>query len=83
MQNKLDKYAHYAYNSNCQEEKRMRPREVEKIIRADGWIYKTTKGGHKHFVHPTKPGKVTIPQHPGDTIDEWVFKRILKQAGLD
>ena len=35
----------------------MRPREVEKIIQADGWIYKNTRGSHKQFVHPTKPGK--------------------------
>lgn len=60
----------------------MRPRDVEKIIVADGWVYKTTKGSDKHFVHPTKPGKVTIPQHPGDTIDATLLKRILKQAGL-
>ena len=57
-------------------------RDDEKIIVADGWVYKTTKGSHKHFVHPTKPGKVTIPQHPGDTIDATLLKRILKQAGL-
>ena len=25
----------------------MRPREVEKIIQADGWIYKNTRGSHK------------------------------------
>lgn len=61
----------------------MRPREVEKIILADGWRYKETKGSHKHFVHPEKPGKVTIPQHPGDTIDATLLKRILKQAGLN
>ena len=60
----------------------MRPREVEKIIQADGWIYKNTRGSHKQFVHPTKPGKVTIPQHPGDTIDATLLKKILKQAGL-
>lgn len=60
----------------------MRPREVEKIIREDGWIYKETKGSHKHFVHPTKPGKVTIPQHPGDSIDKTLLKQILRQAGL-
>lgn len=60
----------------------MRPREVEKILADDGWVYKTTKGGHKHFIHPTKPGKVTVPQHPGDTIDDTLFKRIKKQAGL-
>ncbi|WP_294514105.1 type II toxin-antitoxin system HicA family toxin [uncultured Intestinimonas sp.] len=60
----------------------MRPSDVEKIIVAAGWVYKTTKGGHKHFIHPTKPGKVTIPQHPGDTIDKFLCNRILKQAGL-
>lgn len=61
----------------------MRPREVEKLIADDGWIYKATKGSHKHFVHPAKPGKVTIPQHPGDAIDKTLLKRILKQAGLE
>ena len=43
----------------------MRPRDVEKLLTADGWVYKTTKGSHKHFVHPTKPGKVTVPNIPG------------------
>lgn len=60
----------------------MRPKEVEKLLLADGWVYKTTKGSHKHFVHPTKPGKVTVPQHPGDTIDKTLLSKILQQAGL-
>ena len=52
----------------------MRPKEVEKMIRADGWVYKNSKGGHKHFEHLTKPGKVTIPQHPGDSINNEKYK---------
>lgn len=60
----------------------MRPREVEKMLIADGWRYKNTKGSHKQFIHPTKPGKVTVPQHAGDTIDDTLLKRIKKQAGL-
>ena len=36
----------------------MRPREVEKIIQADGWIYKNTRGSHKQFVHPTLLKKI-------------------------
>ena len=60
----------------------MRPKEVEKLLLADGWVYKTTKGSHKHFVHPAKPGKVTVPQHPGDTIDKTLLSKILQQAGL-
>ena len=59
----------------------MRPREVEKIIQADGWIYKNTRGSHKQFVHPTKPGKVTVPAHGGD-IPPGTLKSIKKQAGL-
>lgn len=60
----------------------MRPREVEKMLVDDGWYHKSTKGSHKQFVHPTKPGKVTVPQHSGDTIDDTLLKQIKKQAGL-
>ena len=60
----------------------MRPRDVERILQNDGWIYKNTEGSHKHFVHPSKPGKVTVPQHPGDSINPTMLKIILKQAGI-
>lgn len=59
----------------------MRANEIEKIIIADGWYHASTKGSHKQFKHPTKPGKVTIPQHRGD-LDIKTAKSILKQAGL-
>lgn len=55
--------------------------ELEKMIIADGWYHVATKGSHKHFKHPTKPGKVTIPQHRGD-LDIKTARSILKQAGL-
>ena len=57
----------------------MRFREIEKIILDDGWTYKGTKGSHYHYIHPTKPGKVTIPHHTGD-LDSRTIKSILKQA---
>lgn len=59
----------------------MRYREIRKIVENDGWIYKNTKGSHDHFIHPTKSGKVTIPNHSGD-LDATTVKSILKQAGL-
>lgn len=55
--------------------------EIEREIRADGWYYVTTKGSHKQFKHPTKPGKVTIPQHKGD-LDKRTIQSIRRQAGL-
>lgn len=59
----------------------MRFREVEKIILADGWVYKNTRGSHNQYVHPTKPGKVTIPKHPGD-LDPTTVKSIFRQASI-
>ncbi len=59
----------------------MRFKEVEKIILEDGWYFKNSKGSHHHYKHPTKPGKVTIPKHPGD-IDPRTVTKILEQAGI-
>lgn len=58
----------------------MRFREIEKIILKNGWVLKNAKCSHNHYIHPTKPGKVTIPNHPGD-LDPRTVKSILKQAG--
>lgn len=59
----------------------MRFRDIEKILLADGWAFKTAKGSHYSYVHPTKPGKVTVPNHPGD-IAPGIVKNIMKQAGI-
>lgn len=60
----------------------MRLREIEKILFADGWALKTQRGSHRQYVHPTKPGKVTLPSHAGD-IDPRTVKSIWKQAGIN
>lgn len=56
-------------------------REVEKMLKADGWYQVKQKGSHHQYKHPTKPGKVTIPEHHGD-INKDTVKSILRQAGL-
>lgn len=58
-----------------------KPHEMEKIILADGWVFETQTGSYRHYVHPTKPGKVTIPFHCKD-IPIGTEKSILKQAEL-
>ena len=60
----------------------MRFREVEKMILQDGWYEIRQVGSHHQYKHPTKPGKVTIPEHKGKDINLQVVKSILKQAGL-
>ncbi len=59
----------------------MKFRELEQIIFSDGWKLKSCVGSHFQYVHPTKPGKVTIPNHKGD-ITKGVVSSVLKQAGL-
>ena len=56
-------------------------REIEKIIKEDGWKYAYTAGSYYYYKHPTKPGKVTIPYHGKDLKTETV-NSILKQARL-
>ena len=59
----------------------MTVREIEKLLLADGWVHKNTKGSHKQFVHPQKPGKITVPQHKGD-LDIKTARSILRAVGL-
>ncbi len=37
-----------------------KPREMEREILQDGWVFKEQKGSHRQYIHPTKKGKVTI-----------------------
>ena len=59
----------------------MRAIELEKILLKDGWYVVKQFGSHRHYKHPSKPGKVTIPFHRGD-VDKGTAKSILVQAGL-
>ncbi len=59
----------------------MKFRELERIIKADGWEYSDSDGSHYQYKHKTKKGKVTIPYHTGD-ITKGVVNSVLKQAGL-
>ena len=58
-------------------------REIMKQLVADGWyvVSSRTKGSHIQLKHPTKPGKVTVPNHAGD-IPPGTLNSILKQARL-
>lgn len=41
-------------------------KELEKLLKADGWVLKDTRGSHFQYTNPNKPGKVTVPNHKGD-----------------
>lgn len=59
----------------------IKPNEMEKILFKDGWKFKLQTGSHRHYTHPVKPGKVTIPFHTKE-LKKGTEHSIRKQAGL-
>lgn len=60
----------------------MKVREAVRLIQDDGWFLVRTKGSHRQYHHPIKPGTVTIAGHPSVDIPPGTLNSILKQAGL-
>lgn len=60
----------------------MKVRDVIQLIEADGWSLVATKGSHRQYKHPTKPGKVTIAGHPNHDLARGTLQSVLKQAKL-
>jgi len=57
----------------------MKRSELVRKLRKDGWII-TPGGKHGMALHPTKPGKIPVPN--GSNIKDTTAKGILKDAGL-
>jgi predicted RNA binding protein YcfA (HicA-like mRNA interferase family) len=60
----------------------MKIRDVIRLIEDNGWFLVVTKGSHRQYKHPSKPGRVTIAGHPGDDLAPGTLNSVLKQAGL-
>jgi predicted RNA binding protein YcfA (HicA-like mRNA interferase family) len=60
----------------------MKIRDAIKRIESDGWKLTRTRGSHRQYRHPVKPGAVTIAGHPSLDLDPKTERSILKQAGL-
>jgi predicted RNA binding protein YcfA (HicA-like mRNA interferase family)/predicted RNase H-like HicB family nuclease len=60
----------------------MKVRDLLRMLTEDGWNLVETKGSHRQFKHPSKPGRVTVAGHPSHDIAPGTLSSILKQAGL-
>lgn len=60
----------------------MKVRDLIKMLEEDGWYLVVTKGSHRQYKHPTKPGRVTIAGHPNDDLAPGTLNSVLKQAQL-
>lgn len=59
----------------------LKVRDILKLLADDGWYLVTTRGDHRQFKHPDKPGKVTLRGKPSETLDQFILNSIWKQAG--
>jgi predicted RNA binding protein YcfA (HicA-like mRNA interferase family) len=60
----------------------MKVRERLELPHRDGWYLAVTRGSHRQYKHPGKPGRVTVAGKPGDDLPPGTLNSILKQAGL-
>ena len=59
----------------------MKVRDVISLIESDGWVQVRTKGSHRQFRHPTKPGIVTVAGKPGVDVPPGTLNSVLKAGG--
>lgn len=57
-------------------------KEIEKILKKDGWYLYKTIGSHHQYKHNTKPGKVTIPRHNKE-LKKGTLESIYRQAQIN
>ena len=60
----------------------MKVRELIRVLERDGWRLARTRGSHRQFKHPEKPGSVTVAGAPRLDVPPGTLNAILKQAGL-
>lgn len=62
--------------------KKLKVKEVLKMLIKDGWYLSKHKGtSHRQYKHPTKKGKVTVNGKESDTLSQELLNSIWKQAG--
>ena len=60
----------------------MKVRQVIRLLERDGWVLVRTRGSHRQYKHPEKPGLVTVAGNPSDELAPGTLNSVLKQAGL-
>jgi predicted RNA binding protein YcfA (HicA-like mRNA interferase family) len=61
---------------------RVKVSEILRLLADEGWLLVATRGSHRQFKHPVKPGRVTVPGRPSDELAPGTLNSIRKQAGL-
>lgn len=60
----------------------MKVKELIALLEGDGWLLVRTKGSHRQYHHPSKPGTVTVAGKPSVEVPPGTLASALRQAGL-
>ncbi|HEU0166205.1 MAG TPA: type II toxin-antitoxin system HicA family toxin [Chloroflexota bacterium] len=61
----------------------MKVRDVIHRLEAQGWVLQATRGSHRQYKHPIRPGRVTVAGKPGDDLAPGTLRSIWRQAQLE
>ena len=56
----------------------MKIRDVIKALEQAGWVLVATRGSHRQFKHPQRPGRVTVADKPSDDLAPGTLKSIAR-----
>lgn len=59
----------------------MKSKELIRHLEAAGWVLRGAKGSHHVFVHPDRPGHISVP-HPKKELGVGLVNKLLKAAGI-
>ena len=54
---------------------------IKRMVK-DGWVLHGVKGSHHVYVHPKRPGHVSVP-HPRKDLGVGLLRKLLKQIQLE
>ena len=59
----------------------MNSADVIKRLKTNGWTLRNVSGSHHIFVHPSRPGHISVP-HPRKDLGTGLVRKLFKIAGL-
>jgi len=60
----------------------MKVSDILELLRESGWYLVATRGSHRQYKHPVRPGRVTVAGKLNDDVAPGTLNSIMKQAGL-
>ena len=65
----IDKYVYTYYNIiNERRKARMTFKELDKLLKNNGWVLVRSKGSHFQYQHKEHPNTIAVPNHGGKDI---------------